>query len=87
MVEPNSPWSRTHGNTASPVPAFLGVEDNRGLSLFRIGNQEVNLAYLYTDIAPITYIRVKYHRIGRSAPVGEGIYFFLHHATPLRNRL
>ena len=87
MVESDSTGPGTHGNTASSVPALLRVENDRGFALFWIGNQEIHLAHVYTDIAPITNIRVKYYRIGRRAPVGEGIYFFLHHATPVRNRL
>ena len=59
MVEPDSTGPGAHGNTASPIPAFLRVEGDRGFALFRIGNQEIYLAYIYTDIASIADIRVK----------------------------
>ena len=79
MVECNGTGFRTHSHTATTVPALLRIEDNRGFPFLWIGNEEIHLAYLYTDIASVTNIRVKYYRIGGGAPVGKGIYLFLRH--------
>jgi hypothetical protein len=79
MVECNGTRFRAHGNTAPSVPALLWIEDNRGFPFLWIGNEDIHLAYLYTDIASVTNIWVKYYRIGGGAPVGKGIYLFLRH--------
>jgi len=79
MVEFDGTGFRTHGNTAPSVPAFLWIEDDRRFSIFRIGNKEIHLAYIYTGVASVTNIRVKYHRASRSTPVRKSIHPFLHH--------
>jgi len=82
MVESNGTRFRAHSYTAPSVPALLWIEDDRGFAFFWIGNEEIHLAYLYTGVASVTNIWVKYYRIGGGAPVGKGIHFFLCHPFP-----
>jgi len=83
MVESNGTGFRTHSHTASSVPALLWIEDDRGFSIFRIGNKEIHLAYIYTGVASVTNIRVKYHWTNRSTPVRKSIHpFFRHQFSP-----
>jgi hypothetical protein len=82
MVECNGTRFRAHSYTAPSVPTLLRIEDDGRLTLFRIGNEEIHLAYLYTGVASITDIRVKHDRISRRAPVGKSIHLFLRHPFP-----
>ncbi len=58
-VECYGPWTRTIIGTATAIPAFLRVQDNRRLALLRMGYIDVYLADFHTMVAPVTDIRVE----------------------------
>ena len=82
MVEFDGTGFRTHSHTATTVPALLWIENDRGFPFLWIGNEEIHLAYIYTDVASVANIGIKYHRIGRRAPVGKSIHLILRHPFP-----
>jgi hypothetical protein len=63
MVESNSTGPRTHGNTASPVPALLEVVDDRCRAFFRIRDHYIYLTDIPAYGATVAYIRAQYHLV------------------------
>ena len=62
MVECNGTRFRAHSHTAPSVTTLLWIEDDGRLTLFRIRNEEIHLAYIYTGVASVTNVWVKYDR-------------------------
>ncbi len=47
-VKLDGPGTRAIIGTATAVPAFFGMQDNRRLALLRMGNIHIDLACFYT---------------------------------------
>ena len=56
----------TISSAAAAIPAFIRVQDDRGHSLFRVGNKDVNLTDFHAVIAADTEIRIENNWIGRA---------------------
>jgi hypothetical protein len=61
---------RAIGSATAAVPAFIRVQDDRGLSFFRIGNKNIDLADFHAVIAAGTDIGIENHRISRADNIG-----------------
>ena len=81
-VKLHSPWNGAVIGTATAVPAFFRVQDNRRFALLRMGYIHINLACLNTGVAPDTDILVEYHRLVGCLNIGNREYFFLGHFMP-----
>ena len=57
-------------NAAAAVPALIGVQDDRGLSFFRVGDKNVYLADLHAMVAAGTDIGIVYYRVSRADNIG-----------------
>ena len=78
-VKLNGPWTGTIIGTAAAIPAFLRVQNNRRFAFLRMRNIHINLAYFYTDVAPVADIRVEYDRIVRRRDIRNSEYLFPGH--------
>jgi hypothetical protein len=58
------------GKAAAAVPAFIRMQDHRGLAFFRVGDKDVNLAYIHAGVAPGAEIRIENHRISGTDNIG-----------------
>jgi hypothetical protein len=58
------------GKAAAAVPAFIRMQDHRGLAFFRVRDKDVYLAYINAGIAAGTEVRIKNHRISGTDDVG-----------------
>jgi hypothetical protein len=67
--------------TATAIPAFLRMQDNRRLAFLRMGNIHIYLAYFYTDVAPVADVRVEQYRIVRRRNIRNSEYFFVRHVS------
>ena len=63
-------------DAAAAVPAFLGMQDNRGFAFFRIGYIDIHRADLHAEVAAFAFIG-KYHRPARRGDIGQSVYFSL----------
>jgi hypothetical protein len=66
--------ARAFVHTASTVPAFVRMQGNRGLSLYRIRDIYIHLAYVYTRITTNTGFRISNHRPVRRNYIGHDVY-------------
>ena len=57
-------------NAAAAVPAFVRMQDDRGLTFFRIGDKYVYLANIDAGIAACADIGIEFYRIGRGDNIG-----------------
>jgi hypothetical protein len=58
-VKCDSPGTGTIIDTATTIPAFFRVEDNRRFAFLRMGYIHIYLADFHTMVAPITDIRIE----------------------------
>jgi hypothetical protein len=58
-VELNGPGPGTIIGTATAIPAFFRMQDNRRFAYLRMGDIDIYLAHFHTDVASIAYIRVE----------------------------
>jgi hypothetical protein len=70
-----STWTLIHTTTA--IPAFIGMQGNRGFAFFGIWYVYVYLAYIDTGVAAIAHFRISNDRFVRRSYVGKDIYFIL----------
>jgi len=80
-VEFHGPGTRTIVYTGAAVPAFLRMQNDRALSLFRIGDEDVHGAMLDTDVASVAYFRIEDCGSARRGHIWSGINF--HGILPL----
>jgi hypothetical protein len=66
--------TRTLIHTTAAVPAFIGMQGNRGLALYRIWYVYVYLAYVDTCIAAIADFSISNDRSVRRSHVGYDVY-------------
>jgi hypothetical protein len=71
--------------TATAVPAFFGMQDDRRFALFRMRYINVNLTGFHTNVASVADVRIKDHRIIRCSNIRKCEYFFLRHVILLKN--
>ena len=62
--EGNRPGTGTVINTATTVPAFIGVQDNRRLAFHGMGYINIYLAGFHTMVTPVTDFWIENHRTG-----------------------
>ena len=58
-VELHGAGTRTVVGAATAIPAFFRMQDDRRLAFLGMGYEHVNLACLYTGIAPVADLRVE----------------------------
>jgi hypothetical protein len=58
------------GSAATAVPAFIRVQDDWRLFIFRVGNENIHLADFYAVVAAGTDIMIENYRISRADNVG-----------------
>jgi hypothetical protein len=66
--------TRTLIHTTAAVPAFIGMQGNRGLALFGIWYVYIHLTYIDTCIAAIADFRIPNDGFVRRCHVGNNIY-------------
>jgi hypothetical protein len=66
-VQLNGPPSGAFHDAGTIVPTLFGIQDQRGFAFFRIRDEYVHGANLYTPVASITNVRIK-----QDWPVGGG---------------
>ena len=50
-------------NADATVPAFIGMENYRGFTFFRIGDKDIHLAVINTDIAAVALFLIVKDRV------------------------
>ena len=75
----DSTGARAIINTATTIPAFIGVHDNWRLAFFGIRYIHIYLADFHTMVAPVTDFGIKNHRATRCSYIRKGDYFFFRH--------
>jgi hypothetical protein len=58
------------GSAAAAVPAFIRVQDDRGLLFFRIRDKDIYLADFHAVVATGTDIRIENYWISRADNIG-----------------
>ena len=58
-VKLDGAWTGTIICAAAAIPTFFRVQNNWRFSLFRMRYIYIDRAYFYTDIAPVTNIRIE----------------------------
>jgi hypothetical protein len=70
------------GNAAAAIPALIRVQDDRGLAFFRVGDEYVYLANIYTVVTAGAERRIELYRISRGDNIGVSKNFFMRHGVP-----
>ena len=83
-VELDGPGTGTIVGAAAAIPAFLGMQDDRRLALFRMRYVHIDLACFNADVASVADIRIEDHRIIRCSDIRHREYFFLRHGILLK---
>ncbi len=78
-VKLNSPGPGTIVCTATAIPAFFRMKDNRWSAFLRMRDIYIDLTCFYTDVTPVTDFRIEYHRVIRCRNIGNRKHFFLRH--------
>ena len=69
-------------HAAAATPAFIGVEYDRRLPLFRIRHQHVVSTYLCTPVTSVANIRIEINRSVRRRLIGYHVNFVSHDSLP-----
>jgi hypothetical protein len=78
-VEGNSPGERTVIDTATAIPAFIGMQYHWWFAFLWIGYEYVYLADFNASIASVTDIGIENYRISGTNDIWQCIYLFLKH--------
>ena len=78
-VKLDCPGSGTIVRTATAIPAFFRMQDNRWFAFLRMRDIYIDLTCFYTDVTPVTDFRIEYHRVIRRRNIGNRKHFFLRH--------
>ncbi len=62
--------SRAVIDTAAAVPAFIRVQDDRGLTFFRVGDKDIYLAVLHTGVTASTDFSIIDYRVSGADNIG-----------------
>jgi hypothetical protein len=65
-------------DTATAIPAFLRMKNDRGLTFLGIGDINIYLTGFDTLITTIAFLRVKNDRVIGSWNIRQGIHFMDH---------
>jgi hypothetical protein len=57
-------------NATAAVPAFVGVQDNRGLAFLMVGNIDIHLTDFHAMVTTVTDFSMKNHRRVRGGYIG-----------------
>src|SRR3990170_6895087 len=69
-------------DTATTVPAFLRMQDDRWVASRGMGYEYIYLADFYTYVTTVTYFRVENYRCVWGRNIRNSIYFFFSHKMP-----
>ena len=73
---------RTFVYTSTTVPAFVGMQYDRGFAFLSIGNIDVYRTYFNASIASITFFGIENYRSAWRNHIRKSIYFFFCHGKP-----
>ena len=74
-VEFYGPGTRAVVDASAAIPAFLGMQDDRALTLFRIGDENIRRAAVDTNIASVAYFRIEDSGSAWRRYIGNGVHF------------
>ena len=78
-VKLDGPGAGAVVGTAAAIPAFFRVQDNRRFASLGMRYIHIDLAYFYTDVAPVADIRIEYDRLVRRRDIRNSKNFILGH--------
>jgi hypothetical protein len=76
-VKFESSGTRTIVGTATAIPAFFRMQDDRWFACLGMRYVDIDLAGIYADVAPVADFRIEEHRIVRCRDIGKRENFFL----------
>lgn len=68
--------TRTFIYTTAAIPAFIGMQRNRGFALLGIWYIHVDLTDVYTRVAAVADLGISDYRPIRRSDIGKNVYFF-----------
>jgi hypothetical protein len=81
VVHGDRAGSRTFHDATAVIPAFIGIDHDRRSAFFRIRDKDIHETDLYTTVAAIAPLIIKYQRMTRGYLIRGGIDFISGHGT------
>jgi hypothetical protein len=81
----NGTRPRTSAFAATGIPALFGIKHNGRFALFRVRNQNIDLAHIDALVAAVADLGIKGDRGAGGTRIGQGIDLFFFHFNHLMN--